>query len=518
MKLFHAPLAVILAATGGVSVWQVMAADPVADPAPAPANINPGIAACLGCHKGPDLGSAIRFVKDYKSDEFVRLNESMIWESHDPHSKAFSVLKTPLGEQMGKNLNYKDVTTEVACLACHAMDIDPYKKDKKPSDFVAQDSLGIGCQGCHGLQSDWQSKHYEEAFRNNGSVIPWRESTPEEKGKAGLKNLRDPQVKAAHCATCHVGDPEMGRVVTHAMYAAGHPPLLPYELSTYTSDQPRHWGTPFDPKLKYFHSMKPEKAHKLFSFYPDEGQAGYDARHVAIGAVMGLNAEAKLLAHESDKATPAGLDYARFDCYACHHDLKVPSARQERGYEGAPGRPPLKAWNGALTGVIAAHAAQTSNTKVAEIAKQFPDKWKATQQAAYAKPLGDPVAMKKAAAELSAWSLAFANALQSSPIYTPEEAKKLQAMLVKAAADKKYLADAEAVMALVWASRALDNQTADWSSLAELLPISVRTPSEVMSKTPTTVGDLLKDRMRLFNGYDAEKFKAHFPPKPSTKE
>jgi hypothetical protein len=38
-------------------------------------------------------------------------------------------------------------------------------------------------------------------------------------------------------------------------------------------------------------------------------------------------------------------DFARFDCYACHHDLKVPSWRQERGYGGrTPGRPPVPFW------------------------------------------------------------------------------------------------------------------------------------------------------------------------------
>jgi hypothetical protein len=53
-------------------------------------------------------------------------------------------------------------------------------------------------------------------------------------------------------------------------------------------------------------------------------------------------AREEMLVKEPETQWP---DFARFDCYACHHDLKVPSWRQMRGFAGrAPGRPTTPAW------------------------------------------------------------------------------------------------------------------------------------------------------------------------------
>ena len=37
-------------------------------------------------------------------------------------------------------------------------------------------------------------------------------------------------------------------------------------------------------------------------------------------------------------------DYSLYDCAACHHELQTPSARQQRGFPGAPGRPRQNEW------------------------------------------------------------------------------------------------------------------------------------------------------------------------------
>jgi hypothetical protein len=56
----------------------------------------------------------------------------------------------------------------------------------------------------------------------------------------GERDMRDPAARAERCAACHVGNAAEGRFVTHAMYAAGHPPLPPLEVMTFSRDPPMH--------------------------------------------------------------------------------------------------------------------------------------------------------------------------------------------------------------------------------------------------------------------------------------
>src|SRR5262249_3593025 len=150
--------------------------------------------------------------------------------------------------QMVRRLGY-DVTAAPQCMSCHAVDLTPGSPTDKKQFFVKQ---GVNCNGCHGLSEAWQVRHYKEAAK--GDRIPWRTATPREKAKSGMADLRNPAVKAQLCASCHVGNPEQGKMLTHAMYAAGHPALPPFELATYLEAQPRHWGRPRE--LPYFKTVQ----------------------------------------------------------------------------------------------------------------------------------------------------------------------------------------------------------------------------------------------------------------------
>src|SRR5262249_26853132 len=68
----------------------------------------------------------------------------------------------------------------------------------------------------------------------------WRLNTPKAKFQRGMRDLRDPVVRAELCMSCHIGNVEEGKVVTHAMMAAGHPPLPPIELAAFSRNLPRH--------------------------------------------------------------------------------------------------------------------------------------------------------------------------------------------------------------------------------------------------------------------------------------
>src|SRR5205085_1970585 len=110
------------------------------------------------------------------------------------------------------------------------------------------------------------------------------------------------------------------------------------ELATFSRDEPMHWRPAGD--VKYIGELAAKdaaKAKELFSYRKGETEA---ARLAAVGAVVALRESVRLLAFDPDPAKPADrLDFAHFNCAACHHDLRLPAARQANGYPGVPGRP-----------------------------------------------------------------------------------------------------------------------------------------------------------------------------------
>jgi hypothetical protein len=521
-------LALLVAGPSPAAQAPAPAVDPVAPKNPD--EVSAGFAACRACHneKAPIDPKDNPFAKKYKSNEFVLLSEGRTWNQQDPHSKAHDVLTRPLGQQMSKLLKY-DVTKAPQCLTCHAIDTAPTLPlaEKKTEHF--QTDEGITCNACHGLRKKWQQDHYYE----EKGTIPWRLFEPAKKQEAGLRNLRDPGVRANLCASCHVGGAAEGRVVTHEMYAAGHPPLPPFELGTFMECQPRHWGYPTDPALKFFTpdgaAKFAEQAKKtlpenwqweLYRFHPAD-QEVYLARSVVAGAVASLRAEMRMIAADAAaQANPKaeGIDYARFDCYACHHDLQVPSARQARGYgEGKPGRPPLKAWIAALPGVVADHAAGLA--PLAGTAKEVHGKWAAVRTAALARPFGDPVPLKAAADDMAAWCDDFLakSGADGRPLYTKAEAGKLLAAIGAAATSPKWTADPEAAMHLTWAYLSLrDNMGSPpagpaLEALGKTIPTRVRfEPYSTPDGDPQPAGVQIGPRLDLFRKYQPAEFTGRF--------
>lgn len=492
-----------------------------------PDDVSTGFAGCRACHneKYPIETKGNPFATKYKSHQFVLLGEGRTWNEQDPHSRAHEVLSKPLGQQMARLLKY-DVTRAPQCLTCHAIDVTPAAPPFKKQFETAE---GVTCNACHGLRKPWQQEHYGE----KGQTIPWRTMAPEKKAEYGLRNLRDPAVKATLCASCHVGDAAQDKVVTHEMYAAGHPPLPPFELATFMECQPKHWGYPVNPMLKFF---TPEgvaafagndfaKAHpnwtwELYRFHPAD-QEVFLTRSVVAGAIASLRAEMRMIAADASAVVKDprldGVDYARFDCYACHHDLKVPSDRQARGYEGKPGRPPLKAWVAALPSVVVEHA--SGLPPLADTAKQFQTKWDAVRTAALSRPFGDPVELAKAAGEMAAWCDEFLkkSGEDGKPLYTKERARNLLTAIGKAATSARWTADPEAAMHLTWAYVALRGDLGDpipadkLKGLGGAIPVRVRSePYSNENGEPQPAGAQIGPRMELFRKYQAKDFVGRF--------
>jgi hypothetical protein len=363
-----------------------------------------GAGTCILCHTEGPVG------RDY-DDKFVLLTEYATWRTQDKHSFAYLALLGPRGRRMGELLGIEPAKDD-SCLNCHAMN---FPKERQGGQFHIAD--GVSCDGCHGPSSDWIGPHIEKS---------WRLKTAVDKEQLGMRNLRDPAVRAGVCASCHVGNTAEGKVVTHAMYAAGHPPLPNFELATFSRNLPQHWrdrrDVPFltDPPAEIAGTkIDKDQVHKLYHMASADSQ---QAQLVTAGSLVCLRSSLNLVAERSnleaneksrtrtwpeltlkawaDMKLPElwpQLMMAQADCYACHHELQRPSWRQVRGYSGPPGRPQVQSWPVALAKL---GIGLDGDEARGQLGKQLD----ALHAACNARPFGDPAQLSKASQEFAQWS------------------------------------------------------------------------------------------------------------------
>lgn len=519
-----------------------------------------GYVACANCHDREDP-TKIREYQQTKSFDFIRLTESKIWDQHDLHRMAYKNILTSrsdeakksaktvtnaTAERMEQNLirsgadrkRYGDpeytVSKDTQCLACHASTKAELTKDAHKdwqlSSFVRGD--GVGCEMCHGHGSKYEPVHAKSEESDKGPpgterVVAWRDQPPAVKESYGFVNLRSPAVATGRCASCHIGNKDEGRFVTHEMYAVGHPPLPPLDLVAFTREQPRHWGLPKE--LEYFKWLEkahPDKALAVFSIHKDESHV---TRRFVESTIAGLKAAVALTGQvAADEKSKHGLDFAAFDCASCHHNLKYPSDRQERGYVGVPGRPLLRPAAFALAKVVTEHA----GTVDPDLKKSYDELLKAEKallDGFNEKTYGDPEMIKTAAKAVEKWGDETLAKLAKVK-YDDKQTKALLAHLV--AATQKPVGDPEVAQLLTWAVETLaidqlpagkDNGPPEPLAAldAALKPYVVTRmregnvfPYEVTpgSKGPALdpVDKRIKARMKTFNNLEAEPFKKAF--------
>lgn len=345
-----------------------------------------GLRSCVPCHN-ETLGENNPFIT--MSREFCVLNEVSIFAS-DKHRQAYELLKGELGQHMEKILaaskgaaDYK-VTTDKQCLACHA-NLPP---DSDIAEFKSLE-FGVTCESCHGPSSLWEGPHDDPR---------WRKIPAEEKEqKYGMIDVRNPIRRAKQCFSCHIGNVREGKVVTHEMYAAGHPPLPGIEIETFSQQMPTHWRT------------LQEKGE--FTFLDDYIQANFPGvkhsplddlaktKSVIIGGTMALRETVNLFAsqavHQDSQAWP---ELAVFDCTACHHDLAAPSWRQERGYgKSLPGRPQMFAWPEALVKLGIRQRSGDDDQAFQKDWDTYHSKMEELRRVLDRRPFGDPKAIQEVA-------------------------------------------------------------------------------------------------------------------------
>jgi len=272
-----------------------------------------GSATCSagGCHGG--AGS-----KEPRGSEFS------IWTQQDVHARAFSRLLDEPSKRIAQRLGFDAAHEAERCLKCHSPQISSremaarHRLATRPmttrKGMVCTE--GVNCEQCHGPAEEWLEPHKE--------TTRWKSTSMADRESLGFRDTRSLVTRAKLCADCHVGSAESGRAVDHDLIAAGHPRLR-FEFNSYLANMPAHWTPRAD--------WHPELS---------RGSDGFVARETSTWAVGQLVAAAhgeKLIASRSP------IDFAHFDCHACHHELRAPSWRLEFRLPSArSGTPTLGSW------------------------------------------------------------------------------------------------------------------------------------------------------------------------------
>lgn len=407
-----------------------------------------GLRSCVPCHNEDTSRSSIFAALN---PEFCSLNEIATFE-RDKHRLAYELLTGPLGLQMQKILaianddeDYK-VTEDRNCLSCHANWHWKEGFDKPP-----QFEFGVTCESCHGASSLWEGPH---------DAPEWRKESPKVKEeKYGFIDVRNPIGRAKQCFSCHIGNVQEGKVVTHEMYAAGHPPLPGIEIESFTEQMPSHWRFlqekgEFTFRDEYVKANFPGVEHDPLTDLPR-------TKSTLIGGVMAMREALNLFASQAndESSTAAWPELAVFDCAACHHDLASPGWRQKRGYGSSiPGRPQMFVWPEALIKASIRHRAGDDDAKFEADWQAFHGSMEKLRRSLDRRPFGAPADLKAAVLDedgLIAWLDGLAQDLFTSRVQQAD-AKRVLGTLSNLSPES--YPDYHTARQLAWAIRTIQTE------------------------------------------------------------
>jgi len=265
---------------------------------------------CIRCHTGGHLPNAI------DGDARLAMDEASIWRSQDKHAKAYEVLHGERSKRIGALLVKDVLEASTGCIQCHTANVEHEDwLDANPQRIASGLSEGVSCEACHGPSSEWYDMH---------TLSSWREKSQEQKTELGFVPLQNSVVRAETCLACHLGSAAEDRVITHEMYAAGHPLLSGFEPESAAERMPRHW--------------------RYQAGNPTSGDAFVRTRHALTASAVGLRMAVELTVESgagSSPGAPGWPELARLDCFGCHHDLRPDSWRQHRQTDSRAGRTEL---------------------------------------------------------------------------------------------------------------------------------------------------------------------------------
>jgi hypothetical protein len=515
------PLVIALACAATVSLGMAsLGQAPGGAAAPAAANeLVPDVFAaetCRTCHNQDESKS---YSPEQRARMICRMTEYPYFEKHDKHRLAFQALLDPRGQRMAERLGAKSATEIDACVRCHAtLPIGIDRIDQLGEEGLAQVKAdGVTCMACHGEYQNWVNAHFTPFLTQSGlqSLQAKTKEKAKEKPKApqnvwltldrkakerdyGMTDLWDPVRRAEMCVSCHVGSAAEGKILTHAMYAAGHPPLPGFEASTFSDAQPRHW--------QYLREKSPEQLKRVGAIDSTNLE---QSQLVAVSGLITLREVMELFADEAERLEGAGPigsdwpDFARYDCSSCHHDLKPGSWRQARGYAGSPGRPPAPEWPVALVWLgIEAGDPETAESRSRELDELL----EAFHRTVTARPFGDRKAAIEAARAVAAWADSQAQAIRESPV----DRERAAALLKRLCSLPTRAPDYDSARQIAWAFRTIyheltpengrDEAVEDvLAQLDRLLALDLPT-----QKVQTPIEDSLRARLKIAADYDPQ--------------
>jgi hypothetical protein len=266
------------------------------------------------------------------------------------------------------------------------------------------------------------------------------------------------------CLSCHLGDASHGKLVTHEMYAAGHPPLPSFEIEAFSRMMPAHWrdltGVPnakpstiaaeFLERTNepYFRGLREKEPALMAAVAKGDERLMLRTRSLAVGALVAWSENAKLThALLSDSPHPLLAekqwpDFAQFECYACHHELQSPGWRRERTVGSAPGRPLLRDWASPLC--LAVIKALSPEEEAG-----FRGDLEAITAAATVQPYGDRASLEPALAAAIERIAKLAETLEARPYHEADAMALLRSI---AEVGSQELLEYDSARSLVWAT------------------------------------------------------------------
>lgn len=422
-----------------------------------------GTALCRNCHYRSPAAPRVNLAGNNQFDNWFERTEMYRWEQQDKHYQAYAVLLNKRSQAMGAVLGIKEIHKEHSCLACHTS----YSKSglvdlEKHGTVQDQQELrfGVSCEGCHGPAggnsamklSGWRVRHFDEMHASKAEDEPrWRFLSPGVKlSRYGYWDVRSPVARARICVSCHIGNAEAGRVLTHEMYAAGHPPLPGFEIESFTEQMPRHWTTVEEKKPAALRqAFLKQTEDKLFKdgFYRSGDL--HRTRSMLVTAVVSLAKSLELTAELCD-APGAWPELAQFECYACHHDLRDPAWRQKRKPPGGlPGRPALREWTTVLARVALGDTA---------VVGKFEGNWTRVQETLRKRPFGQKEDLGSQARSTASWLMIQAKTLEGTRL---DRAAGRRMLLKIARIGAEQPLDFDSARQLVWACRVIDGELGD---------------------------------------------------------
>lgn len=307
---------------------------------------NIGVKECAACHSAPSpIYNALGVTR------FVRLVEAKEWLERDKHAYAYQLVRQDLSpdelnkEERKSNQLSVEITSKLKwtvgdknkkgdgnferkCLTCHV----GTSVEESWSETNLQ--FGVQCESCHGPGSEYTK-------RENHQQVSWRAKAPDQKSELGMWDLTSPSKAAAVCLSCHLGNIDMGRFVSHDMYAAGHPVLPPFDLQVFLNAMPPHWRT-LEEKPPYEKQAEYNRVHFDIAGNTDEIQSAINGsynktRRSMIGGLVANDLGIELI-HQGAAQPNTWGDYSIYNCMGCHQELKKNST-QVWPESRIPGRP-----------------------------------------------------------------------------------------------------------------------------------------------------------------------------------